>query len=251
MYFIAFRNALPVSFLLAGSAFFCAAAHAQRTSEIGAGLGGLVYRGELAPQYQLDNNRPAFTVFYRRDVSVPITVRGAFTAGLLRADDARVTGANGNVTPQSAVRQARLQGQVYEVSAVAEYNFLDYHDRANKYHSTPYLFAGVAGYYTSSSTRTSNDLLRNQLDRDGAMFGFAIPAGVGFKAALTQHLNLGLEVGVRKLFTDQFDHLSQQDPAFVNPNDPDWYFYNGVSLSYTFYKIRCPDQYKKNKRLLK
>lgn len=251
MHFIAFRNALPVSFLLAGSAFFCAPVRAQHTSEIGAGLGGLVYRGELAPQYQLDNNRPAFTVFYRRDVSVPITVRGAFTAGLLRTDDARVIGANGNVTPQSAVRQARLQGQVYEVSAVAEYNFLDYHDRANKYHSTPYLFAGVAGYYTSSSTRTSNDLLRNQLNRDGAMFGFAIPAGVGFKAALTQHLNLGLEVGVRKLFTDQFDHLSQQDPAFVNPNDPDWYFYNGVSLSYTFYKIRCPDQYKKNKRLLK
>ena len=251
MTFPNFERALLVSTLLAGSAFFCGTAQAQQTSEVGLGLGGLVYRGELAPQYQLDNNRPAFTGFYRRDVTVPITVRGAFTAGFLRADDARVTDADGNVLPQSVVRQARLSGYLTEVSAVAEYNFLDYHDRANKYHYTPYLFAGVAGYYANTSTSTANAALGNQLNQSGGMFGFAIPAGVGFKVALSEHLNLGFEIGARKLFTDQLDHLSQQNPAFVNPHDQDWYFYNGVSLSYTFYKIRCPDQYKKNDRLLK
>lgn len=83
------------------------------------------------------------------------------------------------------------------------------------------------------------------------MLGFAIPAGVGFKYALSEHINLGLEVGVRKAFTDQLDHLADQDPLLVNPHDQDWYYYSGVSLSYTFFKIRCPDQYKKNKRLLK
>ena len=251
MTFQDFNRALLASTLLAGSAFFCGNAQAQQTSEVGLGLGGLVYRGELAPQYQLDNNRPAFTGFYRRDVTVPITVRGAFTAGLLRADDARVTDADGIVLPQAAVRQARLSGWLTEVSVVAEYNFLNYHDRADKYHYTPYLFAGVAGYYASTTTTTANPNLSQQLDQSGGMFGFAIPAGVGFKVALSEHLNLGLEVGARKLFTDQLDHLSQQDPAYVNPHDPDWYFYNGVSLSYTFYKIRCPDQYKKNDRLLK
>ena len=53
---------------------------------------------------------------------------------------------------------------------------------------------------------------------------------------------------MRKAFTDQFDHLGDQDPFLVNPHDQDWYYYNGVSLSYTFYKIRCPDSYKNNKR---
>jgi hypothetical protein len=83
------------------------------------------------------------------------------------------------------------------------------------------------------------------------MLGFSIPAGAGLKYALSEHLNLGLEVGVRKAFTDQLDHLGDQDPLLVNPHDQDWYYYSGVNLSYTFYKIPCPSQYKKNKKLLR
>lgn len=234
----------------AGSAFFCASAQAQHTSEVGVGLGGSSYRGEIAPQYQLLNNRPAFTVFYRRDVSVPITLRGAFTAGFLRAADADVPSDVSSPPPLAAFRQAQLKGHFYEISAVAEYNFMDYHYREDKVHFTPYLFGGLAGYYASTTTTTDNPNLGG-FSGDGAQFGFAVPAGAGIKLGLTEHLNLGVEVGVRKLFTDELDYLSEQDPALVNPHDQDWYYYNGVSLSYTFFKIRCPTQYKKSPRLLR
>ena len=53
--------------------------------------------------------------------------------------------------------------------------------------------------------------------------------------------NLGLEVGARKEFTDKLDDISEQNPLIENRHDQDWYFYNGVSISYTFYKIRCPE----------
>ena len=245
-----FRCALLACSLQAGSAFFCATALAQNTSEVGIGIGGTTYKGEIAPQYQLSNNRPAFTVFYRRDVSVPITLRGALTAGQLRADDKDVTGVNGGTAPLSEFRQASTKGSVVELSGVVEYNFLDYHDRENKIHFTPYLFLGIAGYYASMSTTSGNALVPDSFRQDGGQLGFAIPAGVGFKYALNQHFNLGLEVGVRKLFTDELDHLSDQSPVLVNSHDQDWYYYNGVSVSYTFYKIRCPRQYKGNKRLL-
>jgi hypothetical protein len=36
----------------------------------------------------------------------------------------------------------------------------------------------------------------------------------------------------------------------VNSHEQDWYYYNGISLSYTFYKIRCPVPYGRNKGLL-
>lgn len=233
----------------AGSVFFIASAQAQNTSEVGLGLGATNYRGELSPRYQFQNNRPALTAFYRRDVSVPITLRGGLTAGLLRADDGNVSGNGGAVPPLQAYRQANTKGGLIEGSAVVEYNFLDFHQRTDKVHFTPYVFGGLAVFYANTTTVSNNGLA--ELKRDGSMIGFAIPVGVGAKLALSTRWNLGLEVGARKALTDQLDHLGDQSAFLVNPHDQDWYYYNGLSLSYTFYKIHCPDSYKKNKELLK
>ncbi|MBF9236379.1 outer membrane beta-barrel protein [Hymenobacter sp. BT683] len=246
-----FYSALLVCLTQAGSAFFCSSASAQTTSEIGIGLGATNYRGEIAPKYQFNNNRPAVTAFYRKDISVPITLRGGITAGFLRAADDNVVGVDGEVPPLQGYRQANTKGGLLEASAVMEYNFLDYHFRTNKVHFTPYLFVGVAAFYANTTTTTNNAALEARFNRRGSMLGFAIPAGVGIKYALSKHINLGLEAGVRKAFTDELDHLATQDPLLVNPHTQDWYYYSGVSLSYTFYKILCPDQYKDNKELLK
>ncbi|NRT18469.1 hypothetical protein HNP98_001286 [Hymenobacter sp. 9A] len=208
------------------------------------------YRGEISPQYQFGNNRPAITAFYRRDVSVPVTLRGSVLAGLLRADDGDVTGANGGVPPLQGYRGSNVKGSVLEAAAAMEYNFLDYRSRKKKVHFTPYLFIGVGAYYANTRTVTTNQNLGPAYNQSGGHFGLVIPAGVGFKYALSQHFNLGLEVGVRKTFSDQLDNLSDQDPLLVNAHDNDWYYYSGLSLSYTFYKVRCPPQYKNNKRLL-
>ena len=243
-----FRKTLLACFVQAGSVLFMTTAHAQNTSEIGIGLGATNYRGELSPRYQFQNNRPALTAFYRKDISVPITLRGGLTAGLLRADDGNVSGVNGVVPPLQAYRQANTKGGLIEASAVAEYNFLDFHRRTDKVHFTPYLFGGLAIFYANTTTVSNAGL--ETLNRQGSMVGFAIPVGVGAKLALSTHWNLGLEIGARKALTDQLDHLGDQSPFLVNPHDQDWYYYNGLSLSYTFYKIKCPDAYKNNKKLL-
>lgn len=245
-----FKTALLACIAQAGSAFFCLSANAQTTSEVGIGLGATNYRGEISPKYQFQNNRPAFTAFYRRDVSVPITLRGGITAGFLRAADENVKGVNGIVPPLQNYRQANTKGGLLEAAAVVEYNFRDYHNRADKIHFTPYVFVGLAGFYASTTTVSNNTVLGGAYEGKGSMLGFAIPAGIGIKYALSEHLNLGLESGVRKAFTDELDHLGEQDQLLVNRNDKDWYYYSGISLSYTFYKILCPDQYKDNRKLL-
>ncbi|MEJ7662364.1 MAG: hypothetical protein WKG07_23750 [Hymenobacter sp.] len=49
----------------------------------------------MSPQFQWQNSRPAFTVFYRQDdLGAHHAARGT-TAGLLRAADANVMGQNG------------------------------------------------------------------------------------------------------------------------------------------------------------
>jgi opacity protein-like surface antigen len=251
MTFSAFHCALLACFLQAGSAFFCLSATAQNTSEVGLGVGALNYKGEVSPQFQWQNSRPALTVFYRKDVSAPVTLRGGFTAGFLRADDGNVKGVNGGVPPLQATRQTNMKGSLLEASAVLEYNFLDYHNRGDHVHFTPYGFIGLAGYYASTSSQTLNPDLRADFNRSGNMLGLAVPVGVGFKYALSQFINLGLEIGARKTFTDRLDHLYDQTPLLVNPHDQDWYYYTGLSISYTFYKIPCPDQYKDNPKLLR
>lgn len=254
MAFFRFSSALPASFLLAGSAFFISLpAFAQHTSELGIGVGATNYKGEVSPQWQWQNNRPAVTVFYRHDVSVPVTLRASLTAGFLKASDANVEGVNGAVPPLQNYRQLSLTGGLVEAAGVVEYNFLDYHDRKDQHrvHLSPYLFAGLGLYYVSTTVSSANDALKADFDRKGARVGVAIPAGAGIKVALNEYFNLGLEAGVRKTFTDQLDHTGDQSPLLVNSHDQDWYYYSGVSLSYTFYKILCPPPYNKNKRLLK
>ncbi|MGI4740606.1 MAG: DUF6089 family protein [Janthinobacterium lividum] len=248
-----FSFALPVCFALTGSAFFLpTCAFAQHTSEVGIGVGTTNYKGEISPQFQWQNSRPALTAFYRRDISVPITLRGGVTAGFLRATDANVRGVNGGVAPLQDYRQLSLSGGVVEASGVVEYNFLDYHLRRDQHriHFSPYLFAGLALYYANTTVKSDNPALQVEFNRQGSKVGIAIPAGAGLKIALTEHFNLGLEMGVRKTFTDQFDHTGNQNLLLVNNHDQDWYYYSGVSLSYTFYKILCPPSYNHNKKLL-
>jgi len=245
---VVLRSALLACFVHAGSVFFASSASAQNTSELGLGLGGLTYKGELSPNYQFKNNRPAFTVFYRKDVSAPITLRGALLGGLLRADDANVKGEGGINPPLPAYRQANMKGSLLELSGAIEYNFFDYHNRRDKVHFTPYVFVGIAGFYANTTTATTNGALATELNKSGNMLGISIPAGIGFKYALSSRWNLGLEVGARKAFTDNLDHISKQSPLIANSHDQDWYFYNGVSISYTFYKIRCPEGTPKEKK---
>ncbi|OON70620.1 DUF6089 family protein [Hymenobacter sp. CRA2] len=230
---------LLVCSVQAGSVFFAHAASAQNTSEIGVGLGALNYKGDLAPEYRLLNNRPAVSAFYRKDISVPITLRGTATYGLIRANDADVIGENGNTVPLSAYRQASMKGSLLDVAGTVEYNFFKYHNRRDKVHLTPYVYVGLAGFI--AFTKTTGPL--PGFEQSSNTLGVAVPAGVGLKLALSRHWNLGLETGARKAITDLIDHVKDQSPAVANRFDQDWYYYTGVSVSYTFYKIRCPESY--------
>ncbi|MDU0370912.1 DUF6089 family protein [Hymenobacter endophyticus] len=237
-----------------GSIFFAHVTAAQNTSEIGIGLGGLSYKGELSPSYQFRNNRPAVTAFYRKDISAPITLRASGLFGMLRADDRNVKGVNGGITPQAAYRDASMKGNLAELGGGIEYNFYDYHNRKDKVHFTPYVFVGLAGFFANPKTRIQvegltaeqNETLQDNINKEGSIVNLSVPMGLGFKYALSTHWNFGLEAGARKTLTDNLDHIDGksggQDDRIGNPHDQDWYFYNGLSISYTFYKIRCPDE---------
>jgi opacity protein-like surface antigen len=212
----------------------------QTTSEVGGGLGGLNYRGEVAPRYRFLNNRLAGTLFYKRDLSEALTMRGGLTLGNVRAMDADVRRGDA-LQPIAASRQAEMQGFLAEVLVGAEYNFLEYYDFKRRTRWTPYFFTGVAGYYTNTTTsyRIGDGLERTS--EGGTKISVALPLGLGIKYALSREINLIVEAGGRRTFGDRFDNLADsQPPQLADPGGPDWYFYNGVGISYTFYQLHCP-----------
>lgn len=125
-----------------------------------------------------------------------------------------------------------------------EYNFLDYYDQKRRTRWTPYFFTGAAGYYVTTETeyRVSGTIINPGMRQvSGTKLAIAIPIGLGIKYALSREINLILEAGGRRTFGDNFDNLAEPEPPqLADPGGPDWYFYNGISLSYTFYKIICP-----------
>ncbi|WP_255749843.1 DUF6089 family protein [Pontibacter liquoris] len=231
-----------------GGVFFSGSTYAQSsmtTSELGLGLGGANYKGDLAPDYRFLSNQPALTIFYRRDISNPITLRGGLMLSHRILDD-NTLGDPAYDLPYPNYRQAELRLSMGELSAVMEYNFLDYYDLKQRPRFSPYFFAGVAGLVYGARLSSENVTLQPELDKPSdTRLALAIPFGVGIKYALSKHWNLGLEFGARKVLTDKLDYLTEQDSKrLANPNDKDWYYYNGVSISYTFYRINCPPGYK-------
>ncbi|MFC6996825.1 type IX secretion system protein PorG [Rufibacter roseus] len=228
-----------------GSVFFASTALGQSqtrersTSELGIGIGGIVYKGEVAPRYRFLSNRPALTVFYKKDLSRALVLRTSLLLGRVKAEDAFYEGE----LPLADYRRATVNTSVLELAAGIDYNFLDYYDFRRRIRWTPYFTLGVAGLaYNNKTTAVNPKIIYNQDNNEPyrTAFAIAVPIGVGFKYALTHNLNLGAEFGARVLFTDTFDNLSTQNEQVMNPSHNDWYFYNGISLSYTFYRINCP-----------
>lgn len=237
-----------------GSTFFGSNANAQfqqpkpvTTSEIGVGIGGANYKGEISPNYRFLNNQPALMIFYRHNISEPISIRAALM-GSHRIFNDKSFKDEVQELPYHDWRNMELKLSLFEFSLGFEYNFLDYYtDIRQKYRVSPYFFAGAALLNYNHQLSQNGDIIEPFDNK----FTVSVPFGVGVKYALSKQWNLGLEFGARKMFNDIIDYLDDNDSkALANPFDKDMYFYNGISLSYTLYRINCPPVYKRKSGLL-
>lgn len=202
----------------------------SQQNEVGFGLGAFNYTGDIARNLQSGNISPGATIFYRRNLNDAISIRGSLTGGIVKGDD----------TPSFDVlgqrRDASFSRGLLEISPVVEYHFLDHRENINILNWTPYFFAGIGATFFGQKATENPNYSNPQL---------VLPFGVGFKYILDRQWSLGLEAGIRKTFFDYLDNVSEGDLAvknfnFGNRHDDDWYYFLGLSLSYTFYTIPCP-----------
>lgn len=148
------------------------------------------------------------------------TARGSFAYGRIQGDDAKVSTTEGDDKFRHN-RNLSFRNDIYELKADLVYDFFPssrgFRRRA---HYTPYLFAGVAGFYHNPKAKYDGEWVNlrplNLEGQDKADIGnskkyypiaISIPMGLGVRFKLNDILDLSFEIGWRKTFTDHIDDV--------------------------------------------
>lgn len=249
---------------------------AQRDFEVGLLLGASGYNGDLDPdtdKIATGKKHPALGLFTRVDLNRFLSTKANLTFGKISGNDANSNNAS------RVRRNLSFQSRIIEFGLTAEINPLGTNGQDKRF--TPYLFGGIALFNFKPETNFQGRLVELQpLGTEGqGMDGFgekykltqlAIPVGIGAKYRITERINLGFELSIRKTFTDYLDDVSGSyvnfnelaagngdlaaalgnrsaeltgtEPAQVltgtqrgNPNAKDIYYTAGITVSYQFF----------------
>lgn len=197
--------------------------------ELGIGLGALNYAGDLHRGYDFGQVGIGGVAFYKMNFNEFVGARFGITGGIVRGSD------KNPIDAFAAVRNASFSISVVEVSALFEYNFIDFRNPHSLLKWSPYMFFGIAGMGIFGDVETA----------DNSRFQPVIPFGLGIRHYVGKRLTLNLEAGLRKMFFDHLDGISDGDITnknyqYGNKYDTDWYNFVGISISYILYDIPCP-----------
>lgn len=258
--------------------FLPMAAFAQHF-EAGILIGGSNYLGDLSnnsSSVYLKETKPAFGALVKYNINHLFALR-------LGGNYTWVAGRDANVNNDDFVRNRNLsfRSTITEFSLIGEINIPGYQAYGLYMPFSPYIFGGISYFRYNPRTRYEGNWVdlqplgtegQGMAGREGeyGLSEFAIPFGIGVKYALTDKLNLGLELGARRTFTDFLDDVSgtyvsypellaangelaaalgnrtgelmeNGEPVVVETGtqrgdltDRDWYFILGVTVTYNF-----------------
>ncbi|HLW20003.1 MAG TPA: DUF6089 family protein [Cyclobacteriaceae bacterium] len=223
--------------------------------EVGLGLGGATYTGDIIRHIDPSQVGIQGTLFGRRNFDNAWSLRAGISIARLNGTD--------SISPIDALaftRDAYFTGTVFEAAAVMEFHFLDYLSHQSQTRYSPYGFFGL-GYTIFSGEGQS--FKGDPAAGDYTASTPVIPFGLGVKYKLKDRLLLSMEMGFRATFIDYIDKVEDRqeyvpkylesdpvwgdDATYLNPpyfnfgnrHDKDWYYFLGISLSYSFHQIKC------------
>ncbi|EMR03748.1 hypothetical protein ADICEAN_01086 [Cesiribacter andamanensis AMV16] len=236
----------------------CASLAQGQIHEVGVSLGATNYVGDLVPTYQLKNHRLAGALLYRYNLSSHTSLRANVMLGKLAGSDDPAYDAFGE-----ARKRGQFSNWMNEAALLFEYNFLDYKNPSKDLvRWSPYLVAGLGvlvlhGYEPyQEGLAPGTAYARGRKTTDFKNVQPVVPLGLGVKYRLSPYWTLSGEWSARKTFFDYIDNTGAipeghvaKDFQYGNISHKDWYFFTGISLSYTFWTIPCPYLFDNKSRL--
>jgi hypothetical protein len=180
--------------------------------------GGLAnYNGDLLDKIypkKITNGFIGFTVHY--ELRDQLLIRGAFSFARVNGSDTY------SEKPNLQQRNLQFESAISEFSVVGEYYLFN----MNEKRFSPYGFIGLGIFHFNPYTydSTGRKVFLKPLSTEGqgiypnkkpySLWQPAIPIGGGVKFAITENLRIGIEIGLRKLFTDYLDDVSTSYPDY-------------------------------------
>jgi len=176
--------------------------------------GAANYQGDLqTKRFDLNQSKLAIGLGGSYDLNAKFSIRGAANyINIAGSDDP------GDAAKKVGYRNLQFKSTIWEAQLAMEYNVLDINERG----FSPYVFAGLAVFHFNpyAFDTLGNKVFLRPLGTEGQDLPqypekkiysnnqLAIPFGLGIKLALTDKLQIGLEMGLRKLLTDYLDDVS-------------------------------------------
>lgn len=183
------------------------------------GLNSSTYYGDLKDDSDIIDAKPSLSLGLMTGVTRNIYVRGEFSWVTLSGRDEESS--DGGKT----VRNLSFTSSNYEFNISGIFNLIPHRGR---FYQRPnynlYGFTGLGGvYFNPKAMLNGQSYALQPLQTEGvkySKFAFVIPFGIGVKAKLTPFVNLGIEAGWRKTFTDYIDDVSTvhiDNASFTDP----------------------------------
>lgn len=254
--------------LLLFLAFGLAAPATAQVSELGITGGTTFYIGDLNPtRHYPQHTHLAGGLMYRYNFNEHYAFRLQGLYGKLEAYD------HLSDDPLQHLRNLGFRTVIFEASALLEINFFKYRGTAKDSRNwTPFVFGGLAYFHFNPQNLLDDTWYDLQpLGTEGQTIGggqgyglnqVCIPFGAGFKFAITNKVDVQLEWGLRRTYTDHLDDVSGTyadnamlteqagpltallaDPSVLRPSGyntgrargdsetRDWYQYTGLTIS--------------------
>ena len=128
-------------------------------------------------------------------------------------------------------RNLHFESKIMELNIMAECHFLSFLLDERPILS-PFVFGGIAGFHFNPKANYENESIELQplgtegqgtipgLDRYG-LYQISIPAGIGTEVSIGGVCKIGVEMGIRKTFTDYLDDVSTVYPDIAALEDID------------------------------
>jgi len=198
------RKLLTTSLLV-----FSFTAFSQRF-HLGVFAGTSNYQGDLTDKAYGRYTKPALGLSANYELSDRVSLRSGLSF-------ASVAGNDQYNTVSAKARNLNFASRITELSVLGELNIFN----LNNIQWTPYAFGGLAVYHFNPYTfdnagiktflkplSTEGQDVAGYTTKRYALTQLALPFGGGVKFAVTDNVRIGLELGMRKLFTDHLDDVS-------------------------------------------
>ncbi|MCO6459831.1 MAG: outer membrane beta-barrel protein [Saprospiraceae bacterium] len=189
-------------------------------SEIGVGLGGAVYYGDLTLDKAEDNFklvRPNIGVFASHHFNERFAIQVGIQNFTLTADDAL------NTRQSVRTRNLSFRSNIWELALKGEFYLIQFDPNRNYFPFTLYAASGVSVFYHNPKANFAGQYYAlRPLSTEGqglpstpdskpySLVQVAIPVIGGLKYNISQGINIFIEFGPRFTFTDYLDDVSRK-----------------------------------------